>query len=155
MIPAIILFGGIVFHKKIKRGILDLLIFMMSFVICISPWVVRSYHITGTIAPEILDSFKSVVIEQRLKPITETSEISVENKEPVQATAEPDHQQHTEATLTTGKQVKKETETQLKSFPWIPDEIRLKIHPLIDTIGNHFFHNLFSIAFIFRPNSIR
>ena len=148
MIPAIILFGGIVFHKKIKRGIRDLLIFLLSFVICISPWVVRSYHITGTIAPEILDSFKSVVVEQRLKPITETSEISVENKEPVQATAEPVLQQHTEATPAIGKQIEKETETQLKSFSLIPDEIRLKVHPLIDTIGNHFFHNLFSIAFI-------
>lgn len=148
MVPAIILFAAFVFQKKIKRGILDLLIFLMSFAICISPWVVRSYQITGTIAPEIFDSFKSVVVQQRLKPITETSPISVENKEPVQSTIEPVLQQPLQPTPIIIGQADEGTEIQMKSFSIIPEELRLKIHPLIDTIGNHFFHNLLTTVFV-------
>lgn len=153
MLPAVILYSGFVFMKHKRQALSGILIFIVSFGICTAPWLIRSYQITGTFSPEIWGSFKAVIVDQRLKPILQpttspeesTSIITTDNStEPaagvalVQPTAElAEGMQPTEIP----EEIQSATEVEGAG-------LRISVHPLIDTIGNHFLHNLSAMLFM-------
>ena len=149
MLPAVILYSLIVFYKHKRKALSGILIFIVSFGICTAPWLIRSYQITGTFSPEIWGSFKAVIVDQRLKPIlqptTSQEEIpSINATEPtvevapVQAPAKP-----VEVIQPTEIPGETQSATEVEE-----SGLRFSVHPLIDTIGNHFLHNLSAILFM-------
>ena|GEM_PF-993051 len=142
-----IVFLAVIFFWKSKRQIFrSLIVFVIALVISASPWLYRSYQMTGLFLPEITGSFRAVVIDQRLKPLLEESG-NVKDQEQKQAIISETQPQPTlvpqeETSKPEMSTVSEEKETERGKT------LSLQIHPLIDTLGNHFFHNLSAIFFI-------
>lgn len=140
LLPAVMLYVVVALWKMKRKALVSLLVFVFSFSLCIAPWLVRSYQITGTFSPEIWGSFKAVVIGQRLKPVIEAQpESSIISPE-----IQSDSGLKTVASLIQAQTMPSNAAADQPQ----PAELKLRIHPLIDTIGNHFLHNLSALLFI-------
>lgn len=137
MLPAVIPLSFIIFRKNLKCWAITSLLFLGAFLLALSPWLVRSYQITGKIAPEIFDSFQVVVVDQRLSTIELLEPIDFNDETAI---------------------VSSSSETSFKSAPTTEEEAgkneitgrqpALRISPVFDTIANHTLHNLSALIFI-------
>ena len=137
MLPAVLPLSLIVLRKNLKRWAGTSLLFVGAFLLALSPWLIRSYQITGKIAPEIFDSFQAVVVDQRLSLIAVP--------EPIQPITEPAETPSREVVPTTQFPVNKEDVAKTETIGRQP---ALKISPLFDTIANHTLHNLSALLFV-------
>ncbi len=145
MIPAILLLALIAFWKKKRLFLRSSLVFMLSLLISAGPWLYRSYQLSGEFLPEVFGAFRAVVVDQRLKPILEeNTEITPAGPAVIDAEeAPPATMEKFEAT-----QPVSETVPAPDVREPAPNSLRVQLHPLIDTLGNHFFHNVIAMAFI-------
>lgn len=137
MLPAVIPLSLIVLHKNLKRWAVTSLLFLGAFLLALSPWLVRSYQITGKIAPEIFDSFQVVVVDQRLSSIETPQQIQSNTR----ATEAPSNADVTPTQSPT-------TEAQAAKVEIMGRQPALRISPIFDTIANHTLHNLSALIFV-------
>ncbi len=149
IIPPIILLAFIIYRKTMRKFVGTTAIFIIAILLSASPWLFRSYQLTGRILPEISGAFTAVVVDQRLKPILEESV-----KDETIILNEPEEYN----TGDRAEQIEKEPAPLPTKIPEVNEpaekQLRLQIHPLLDTLGNHFFHNLTALTYIL-PIQIR
>ena len=139
IIPPILLTACIVYRKSKRQLFGTAAIFLFAIIISASPWLFRSYQLTGRFLPEITGAFTTVVVDQRLKPILEESdnlekEISeTENFSYINRFGNTSENYH---------------QRLLDEISLAENQTKLQIHPLLDTLGNHFFHNLAGLIYI-------
>lgn len=145
VVLAIFLLALIAYWKSKKQFFSSTAVFLLSMVFIASPWLYRSYRITNSFLPEITGSFQAVVVDQRLKPLLENpridpkQETTTENRFVVLPVKE-------EKTILLETSTPSTVEESVEIEP--VKKLSLQIHPLIDTLGNHFFHNLSAIFYI-------
>lgn len=137
MLPAVIPLSLIVLHKNLKRWAVTSLLFAGAFLLALSPWLVRSYQITGKIAPEIFDSFQVVVVDQRLS--------SIDAPEQIQPNTETMEAASSAAVALTQSPATEEHPAKAEIMDRQP---ALRISPVFDTIANHTLHNLSALIFV-------
>ncbi len=127
-------------HAK-KRWLTQSMIFFCAFLVGVSPWVYRSWKITDKIAPEILDTFQAVIIDQRLK--------TIEPEVPVSAGQDPVPQPEKTAPDPAFEPVPATPLPSVAVFSELESRsVSLKIHPVFDQIANHTLHNLSAMLFM-------
>ncbi|MHC1772715.1 MAG: ArnT family glycosyltransferase [Flexilinea sp.] len=149
LIPPVILLAFLIYRKSLRHFFGTTAVFILAIILSASPWLFRSYQLTGRILPEITGAFSAVVVDQRLKPILEESA----NTETVVLNETKNDKPDAPA-----ENMEKEPAPVPPESPEIIEAaeklLNLQIHPLLDTLGNHFFHNLTAMAYIL-PVQIR
>ncbi len=150
LIPAVILFAALVFRRQKRLFFRTTCIFLLSLLVSAGPWLYRSYQISGDFLPEIFGALKVVVVDQRLKPILEEESALTTGSEVINQTI---GEKNAMGTLTPAEKWQSDPDTAIafmaaRETRPVAEELRLQIHPLIDTLGNHFFHNIVAMAFV-------
>ncbi len=129
-------------------------VFLLVFLITAFPILHRSYGRTGKIFPEFFDTFQNKLIGGRyqmentekeisLDPITENEVIP--NEPVIEKTADKNEILPAEVPVKEPAEIaieSSETETEIATETSSLPALRVHIHPVIDSILNHGFHNL-------------